>query len=172
MTRWKIPGAMLGLASGALLFSSLGATSLEQLDLQGLTADADVVVIGQIISSQGQYSDGEFFTLLDIQVNQSIVGAAPDQLQIRVPGGSAVVNGIRVGETIAGLAPVVSERDFALFLSADQTSGVHEIVGFSQGQLAVRVQDGQQMLLVPGQNVPMPVEDFVQQVSAYAAERN
>lgn len=172
MTRRKSLSAMLGLASGALLFGSVGATSLEQLDLQGLTAEADVVVIGQITSTQGHYSDGEFFTVLDVAVNRSLLGDEHGLLQIRVPGGSAVVNGVRLGETVAGLSPVASERDFALFLNRDENTGMHEIVGFSQGQLQVSERDGQQTLMVPGQNVPMPIEAFVQQVADYAAGRN
>ncbi|MFO7858611.1 MAG: hypothetical protein R6V11_06780, partial [Ectothiorhodospiraceae bacterium] len=126
------------MASGMLLMGSVGATSLEQLDLQGLTAEADVVVIGQITASQGYYDDGQFYTILDVQVGQTVVGQAGGALQVRVPGGSAEINGIRVGESIPGLSPIASDRDLALFLSADPGSDLHRIVGFSQGQLAVR----------------------------------
>jgi hypothetical protein len=162
----------------------LGATVLVPADLAELSRDAQVIVRGRIVATTatatGDWRSIE--TIVTLQTDAFLKGAAGRTVQFRVPGGQLgryrrIVVGapeLTVGQrVIVFLAPGVAGAPYVLGLS----QGVFRLVpgddGWTVTPPAVLLSGSAPQPIVRGDTVrrPMPLEDFEQHVRALAATR-
>jgi hypothetical protein len=130
----KLRSVVLGLV--ALLVPSLAAGSLVQaLDLAELTAQAERIVVAQVVSAESAWdsSHRNIHTRIEIKVEETWKGSvAPGQhLAIVQPGGT--VDDIEM--RVHGMPSFASGEKAVLFLAGQGTS---RVVGMSQGKRPLR----------------------------------
>jgi len=157
----------VGLAAGLLLLASAGdATTLERYSLNDLVRQSDLGIIGEVTASESIYSDGGFYTIVTVMVDEVLFGPATGTAQLRYPGGSAEVNGVKIGENVAAAPPRMEGMKAAYFLGDADGQGIRDIVGFTQGQLDVVSRGDQELITSPDQATLLSVTDFAARVRA------
>jgi hypothetical protein len=124
----------MGLAS--LLVPSLAAGSLVQaLDLAELTAQAERIVVAQVVSAESEWdsSHRNIHTRIEIKVEEAWKGSvAPDQRVVIVQPGGAVDD---IEMRVHGMPSFASGERAVLFLAGQ---GTPRVVGMSQGKRPLR----------------------------------
>lgn len=160
-----LPG-IASLVTGLMLACAVNATTLEQYSLSDLVEQSDIGVIGEVTATDSVYSQGRFYTIVTVQVDEVLFGEAGTSVQIRYPGGSAEINGVRVGENVAAATPRMEGMKAVYFLGGSDNEGTRDIVGFTQGQLDIVARDDQLMVSSPDQASLLSVNDFVARARA------
>lgn len=160
-----LPG-IAGLAAGLMLAFAASATTLERLSLADLVDQSAAAVIGEVAGMESAYSEGRFYTVVTVRIDDVLFGQAGSSVRIRYPGGSAEVNGVRVGETVAAAPPRMEGMKGAYFLSAAGSDGTRDIVGFTQGQFDIVTRGDQDLIASPDQASLLSVNEFATRVRA------
>jgi len=129
----RLQSAVLGLA--ALLLPSLAAGSLIQaMDLAELTAQADRIVVAQVISAKGEWdsSGRNIHTRVELKVEESWKGSVSSdgRMVIVQPGGTAGDMEMHVH----GMPSFAAGEKAVLFLAGQAAP---RVVGMSQGKRPV-----------------------------------
>ncbi len=111
----------------------LGATTLEQLSLDGMIKQSTSIVRGRLNSPRGAMAGTMIYTFYQLQVTETLKGSLSGQTQVAVPGG--VAHGLR--QVIAGAPEIVPGAEYVLFLWTSR-SGITQIIGLSQGLFALQ----------------------------------
>jgi hypothetical protein len=116
-----------------LISTSMSATTIARMNLSELAQSAQIIVRARCEGSQSQWAAGSIWTLYDFTVLETLKGAPPQLLRIRLPGG-------RVGhlETkIDGVPKFRAGEEVVLF--AEQTSGGgYSVTSWAPGTFRVR----------------------------------
>jgi hypothetical protein len=123
---------VLGLAS--LLLPSLAAASLvEAIDLAAMTAQADRIVVAQVLSAESEWDSSHqtIHTRFQIKVEEVWKGSAAERVVIVQPGGSVGDVEMRVH----GMPEFSIGEKAVLFLAGKSAS---RVVGMSQGKRSLR----------------------------------
>lgn len=158
----------LAVAALAIAVSPAQATSLVALDLAELTRQSEHVFTGRVVATESRFENGRFHTISTIEVGENFHGSIADTVRIRQPGGSAEINGLMVGETVAGVSAIVADAEHVYFVSRSESAGEYGIVGFSQGQLGITGTDENRTVLSPDSATPVPLDVFAEQVRSIA----
>lgn len=160
-----LPG-IAGLATGLMLSCAAFATTLERYSLTDLVEQSELGVVGAVTAIGSVYSEGRFYTIVTVQVEEVLFGQEAASVQVRYPGGSAEINGVRVGENVAAAAPRMEGMKAVYFLGGADREGTRDIVGFTQGQLDIVTRGDQALIASPDQASLLSVNDFVARVRA------
>jgi len=160
-----LPG-LSTLATVMVLGSAANATSLERLTLEGLVQESEIGIIGEVTTSESVYSDGRFQTIVSLQVDQVLFGESGGSVQVRYPGGSAEINGVKVGENVAAAPPRMAGSKAVYFLGSADSEGTRSIVGFTQGQFDIVTRGDRRLVSSPDQASLVSVNDFAARARA------
>jgi len=128
--------------------TSAGATTVVKLGLDGLTANADRIVVAEVQSIESVRRDGKITTDIRVRIERSWKGpsASGDTVTIRQPGG-------RVGDTVTRVHGMPRYREgerAVLFLESHDDADTYSVVGLRQGKFHVAVgPDGATKFVVP-----------------------
>ena len=116
----------------SLLATAASATVVERFDLSRLVKTADLIVVGEVLSSAAAWREGRIVTTVQVRNDAAIKGAADATIAIEVLGGE--IKGL--GQSVKGMASFSPGERVALFLQR-APSGAWRTVGLSQGKLRV-----------------------------------
>ena len=120
----------------ALLGSThAGATTLQALSLSDLVDEADLIVVGEAISSRSDFDErGRIITDHELRITGVWRGPATSSLRVRSLGGSVGETGMRV----PGSATLQTGSRYLLFLRRGPGDNHLRCVGMSQGAFPIR----------------------------------
>lgn len=127
---------LISAIAAAAFATSASATTMIEMSLEDLAADAAIVVVGDVVDTAFVKKDGGTYTEATINVSDAVVGSPASQITVSVPGGLSKHGKFQVYESSAGAPLFVRGGEALLFLSAVE-AGQYEVVGFSQGAFAV-----------------------------------
>lgn len=128
-----------GFVALSVLFaaSSAGATTVLKLELEGLVANSDRIVVGDVQSVDSYRKDGKIFTKASIEIEETWKGDETDEKTITIhqPGG-------RIGDTVTrvfGMPDFRKKERIVAFL--DERPGLpgYVVTGLRQGKFTVAV---------------------------------
>ena len=122
----------------------LGATTLEPMTGEELTATADRVVVAQCTDSQSRWHGRALVTELTFTVSETPAGGESGELVVAVPGGIDLEMGIEV--SYPGAPSIEPGQDFLLFLQDLPDTEMLGLVGFSQGAFPIIYDDGKALV--------------------------
>ena len=137
MKHWKTWRLGATLAVGLAVSGGASATTLTHMHVDDMSGAADTVIVGTVESQQTLRDGNAINTLVTFAVEDAITGQPGSTVEVLVPGGNTVSNGIRVGEVNAGVGVYGIDSESVLFLTAPNAEGQRTVLGFSQGQFAV-----------------------------------
>lgn len=138
--RWSFMSVtrIAGLMVASLV--AVQATTLEQLSLDDMVNKSTAIVRGRVGSSYAQQHGLVIFTHYKVQVLERWKGPAASEVDVAVPGG--MLGGKT--QTVAG-APALAAGDELVFFLWTGKSGLTQVMGLSQGALALETDSsGQQ----------------------------
>src|SRR6266699_4227276 len=104
------------------------ATTLARLSLDQLAAAADAVARVRCTSVEARWENGEIWTVTSFDVVETLKGALPTRISVRLPGG-------RVGHLTAavdGTPRFTGGEESIVFLEAFQRAGDFSVTGWGQ----------------------------------------
>jgi hypothetical protein len=117
----------------ALCFTaSVRATTLARLSLDQLTAAADDVARVRFVAAESRWENGAIWTVTTFDVVETLKGALPAQVKVRLPGG-------RVGHltaTVDGTPKFNSGSEAIVFLEASRSGG-YSVAGWVEGTFRI-----------------------------------
>ena len=116
----------------SVLATVLSATTLELLSSSQLVQQATQIVRGKVSSSSAVQRGSMIYTVLHVQVSESIKGTAVTASDIYLPGGT--LNGRR--QVVAGTPNVTPGQDYVFFVWTSP-KGIPHLLGLSQGVFQV-----------------------------------
>jgi hypothetical protein len=138
------------LVFAALVAAPAAASTFIALTHEELVRDAEAVIVGRIVEV-GSFWNAEHTAILTeatLEVEDTVVGAAPAYLTLRTFGG-------RVGDYVIeahGFPRFVLGERLLVFLEPEQ-EGAHKVLGYLQGQYRIRPN-------AAGQDIAEPLADF------------
>ncbi len=153
MARWLKGQVMrksflsLSLSLVALVaWANAQATSVQEMNTQGLTQDSQWVHIGKVTSSWSSYDPdrGMIFTYVKLRVDETLKGSKQSEVLIRQPGGQS--NGY--GQVVHGMMRFKKGERALVFLKQDR-DGAPTLTGITQGKYRIykSLQNGEEMAL-------------------------
>jgi len=149
-----------------LAFSPDGSASrIIPMSDSALAADADVILIGEVLSLTSEWNDAEdlMFTYVEIQVDSVIMGPTTDSIiTLRLWGGSdddytMMLDGGPTFEV---------EETVLLYLESDFTS-LFPIIGFNQGKFTIRTDPQSGETILEGENEITPMEQHLSRLKDF-----
>lgn len=138
---------------------SVDATTVPRLANEEMTNTADLIVIGKAIESHVQWIDRALYTMVTVEVSETLKGEPARQIQIALPGGIDSNRKFPVAMTYAGAPTFALQEQAFLFLeSGEDMGGAYAIVGFSQGKYSI-VTDNAGVKRVSRDLTPVQVQD-------------
>ncbi len=107
------------------------------MDLAAIADKAEIVVVGEVDSSQVSKVAGSVYTFATISVDETLKGAPGATVRVAVPGGARASGRFQVSEIVAGAPLIPVDTTQLLFLEANAALGAYQIVGFNQGAFLV-----------------------------------
>ena len=128
----------LVLAAAVLLAQPAAATTALKLSDAELVAGADLIVTGEVLSTESTWLDGTLVTVASVRVDDSLKGDAGSTLTLVLPGGVDLAREIPVAMTYAGAPSVVPGEQVFLFVQEmPEAAGTYFVMGFSQGLFTI-----------------------------------
>jgi hypothetical protein len=121
---------MLAWALAALIPAQ--ATTITRASLDDLIHQSTIIVRGRVVGSQAANKGSLVYTNYKIQVIERWKGAAEDQVQVQVPGGT--YNGVQ--QVIAGSPQLNLGAEYVFFLWRGPSGAIY-VMGLSQGVLDI-----------------------------------
>ncbi len=154
----------------AVAVTSASATTMLQLTFEELVADANVVVVGEAVSSRAVDSatDG-LMTVTTFRVTEDVLGSAGSTVDVVTQGGIFRSGKFLLRESTANtpMFPIGSEH--MLFLDSGPAQGL-AVVGVSQGAAPVFKGKGGPSVALPGGEGAETVGQAMKRVRATAAK--
>jgi hypothetical protein len=134
---------LIGLGLTAVVgIGAASAAIVRPMNLGSLAHQADIVVLGQVVSSQAVWQGGRIVTQVKLAPETVFKGAATGPIEISVLGGE--VDGI--AQRVAGATAFVPQERAVVFLRLKGKT--HQVVGMAQGKLRVEF-DASGVAMVP-----------------------
>jgi len=135
----KILFTILTLLALSISAPPLLAASVQPLSLEQIVDYSDEIVIGKVISSEARWQGKLIVTVSQVEVRESLKGAAAQTIEITRLGGSAVhpTSGIAVTMDASTFVELQPGEEILLFVSRD-ANGVGQLVGAEQGRMRIR----------------------------------
>jgi hypothetical protein len=111
----------------------LTAATIAQIGTDEMAQKSTTIVRGKVLSHRGLFRGDMIFTLFRVQVTEVWKGSAGKEIEVAVPGG--VAQGYR--QVVAGAPTLETGSDYVFFLWTGR-SGLHQLIGLSQGALTIR----------------------------------
>jgi hypothetical protein len=131
----------------------------EALSVQELTSQADLIVIGRAVDSRSQWTgDGRnLYTLVTIEVEETLKGTPVDTIVVAVPGGIDANRKFPVAMTYPGAPRITPDEQVVLFAndSQDEMAGTYAVAGYAQGKFTVEMGAGERMVRVGDGSIPL-----------------
>lgn len=160
-----LPG-ITGLAAGFMLSCAAFATTLDRYSLTDLVQQSELGIVGEVTATESVYTEGHFYTIVTVEIDEVLFGQGGASVQVRYPGGSTEINGVRVGENVAAAPTRLEGMKAVYFLGTASSNGTRDIVGFTQGQLDIVARGDQLLVSSPDQASLLSVNDFVTRARA------
>ena len=128
--------------------ATAGSTTVLKMGLEGLVANSDRIVVGDVESIESHRSDGKIYTETTLRIREQWKGedAESKTVTIRQPGG-------RVGDTVTrvyGMPDYRRHERIVAFLKQRPERAGYVITGLRQGKFSVAVgPDGSTEFVVP-----------------------
>lgn len=136
LSRKQLLGGTAALLSVLAVLQGASATTFEKMSMVELAQSADLVVIGEAISTESLRENGQVVTRTTFDVMASATGSGPKTVTVETPGGRFTRGKIIASEVVAGAPTFFTGSQAMLFLSEGE-GGRFSIVGFNQGLFAV-----------------------------------
>jgi hypothetical protein len=143
--------------AGALSISAAFATSLQEMSLREMAAQADVAIVGKVTAARTVKTDAGFQTITTFSVIENGWGADRATVEVITPGGSTQIGKFKVGQVNAGAFLPVKDAVSVLLLANDSESGKYVIVGFNQGNFQVATTASGPAVMLPKAGKLMPL---------------
>jgi hypothetical protein len=124
--RRAVTAFLVSLAAAAIA----PGTTLQQLSVVEMTQQATTIVRAKVTGSAAVLRGNQVWTLYQLETLETLKGGA--MTEVAVPGGAA--GGLR--QVVAGAPSLSAGGEYVLFLWTGR-SGVTQVIGLSQGLLAV-----------------------------------
>lgn len=115
-----------------LALAATQATTLARLSLDDLAAGADAVARVHCISVDARWENGSIWTVTTARVMETMKGALPTEITIRVPGGRAG----HFMEAVDG-APKFRHGDEAVLFLQASSAGGYSVAGWVEGTFRI-----------------------------------
>lgn len=126
-----------------MMAAPTNASVLIALDLEELTAEADRIVLGQVVWSEPvRRANGMIRTRYRIQVDQDLRGSGDSEIVVETLGGRIG----RLGLRVEGAASFALHQKVVVFVQNDGGT-VFRPVGMAQGVMHVEHQNGRDMVV-------------------------
>lgn len=113
------------------LFSSMAFGAVIKKELSEFTAEADLIVVGEVKKIESRWNPGEtIFTYVTIATEQFLKGSAGKEVTLRFPGGEVGGIGLKVSDT----PNFKLGEKVKVFLKGKD---IYDIVGLSQGKYTI-----------------------------------
>lgn len=159
MRRILVILGLLGTLSGAW------ASTIERLSMEEMIAKSTRIVRGKIAGSEGVRRGGMIYTDYTFQVTESLKGTAAGTLRLSVPGGSVGL----ARQSFAGTPKLTSGEEYVVFVWTSR-SGVHHIIGLSQGLFTAGLNSAGEVVLRRGPATAHVVDKDGKEVADGAVE--
>jgi len=136
----------------------VSATTVRRLANAELTSQADLIVIGRAVDSRTQWIERNLFTIVTIEVSDTLKGSGAQRVEVFVPGGIDSNRKFPVAVTYPGAPIFAPNEDVFLFLVSDEDTSAYAVAGFSQGKLSI-VEDNQGVKRVSRDLTKVDVQD-------------
>lgn len=128
----------MALAAAVLLAQTTAATTALKLSDAELVAGADLIVAGEVLSTESTWLDGTLVTIATVQVSDALKGDAGSTVTLVLPGGVDLSRDIPVAMTYAGAPTVLPGEQVFLFVQEmPEAVGTYYVMGFSQGLFTI-----------------------------------
>jgi hypothetical protein len=129
--RLKLHGLVF-VVSGFFFLSAIQATTLARLSLDQLAAGADAVARVRCTSAESRWENGSIWTVTTAEVVETMKGALPLGISIRLPGG-------RVGHFTASVdgTPKFRAGDEAVLFLSESRGGGYTVAGWVEGTFRI-----------------------------------
>lgn len=124
------PATLTSVMLAASLAASLGAATLEKLELDQMILKSTEIVRGKVTAKAAATRGAVIYTEVSVSVTERLKGATSPSVRVSVPGGT--LNGVT--QTFPGSPDLHTGSEYVFFLWTGK-SGVTQIVGLSQGLL-------------------------------------
>jgi hypothetical protein len=144
MLRFPLGAATAAALTYILMASApVDASVVIALDLQELTAEADRIVVGQVVWSEPiRVANGTIRTRYRVQVEQDLRGSGDREIIVETLGGQIG----RLGMRVAG-APSFALGDRAVVFVREDGDAIFQPVGMAQGVMRVERENGRDMVV-------------------------
>jgi hypothetical protein len=128
----------LGFAAGALVATSLGATTVVDKSHDTMAREAALIATGQCTQLASAWIGRELVTVATVKVTERLKGLSASEIQVIVPGGIDVNRPYPVAVNVPGAPHFLPQENVLLFLSDEaRVPNGYAIVGFSQGKFSL-----------------------------------
>jgi hypothetical protein len=174
-----LAATLLAIVSSAELF----ATTVRTMSNRELTEQADVIVIGKGLTSRTVWQGRRLFTLVNLNVSETLKGAPQASVTVAVPGGTDLNRRVPVSMSFPGAPTIKRGEEVVLFLAhTPAVSDGYVVLGFSQGKFSILAQPaGDQVVsrdltniqlqggvgVVPGAASRVPLSRFRAEIRGY-----
>ena len=136
-------------SAGVVLLLSItvaGATTLVKLDFADLVEQADQVVVGTVVLTQGYWEETQRFihTEVTLSVDRYLMGEGPSEIVLSTPGGTVGGRGM----VAHGAATFEVGEQVLVFLTTWQ-DGTPKVLGYTQGKSSM-IEDWDGRLVLQG----------------------
>lgn len=147
-----VGAAAVLLAAGAAPRAS--GTTLARMTLTQMARAANLVVRARCTSTTGQWQQGSIATVSTFAVLERFKGAAPAQVEVRLPGG-------RVGHLVMNVegAPRFQPGEEGVLFLKKTTAGDYSVTGWAEGTFRIRASSGAEQPRVTQDSSSLPVFD-------------
>lgn len=150
---------------GALMLAP--ATTIERMSVEEMTAKATRIVRGKALPGEGVRRGGVIYTDYAFQVAETIKGPAEPRLRLTVPGGTLGA----ARQHFAGTPRLEPGQDYVVFIWTSR-SGVHHIIGLSQGLFNAQLNAAGEWVLRRGAATAHVVDQHGKEVADVGLELN
>jgi hypothetical protein len=134
----KVLAVVCALVGGALVPAPLATTGAVQLSIEQLTARADLVVEGEVVSIESFEQDQKIFTEVQVRVLDPVKGEAARTVTLRLLGGTVG----RQRMTVIG-SPCISPGEQLVVFLVPNGPETFDLVNLAEGKFEVVAEPGQ-----------------------------
>jgi hypothetical protein len=125
------------------------AVTLQQLSIDQMSQAATAIVRARVTGSSASFTGSSIYTHYQLQVTENWKGFTPTE--VAVPGGVATqASGKTYRQSVPGVPQLTVGTEYVMFLWTSPTTGITQLIGFSQGVFNLNPQaDGSTLAIRP-----------------------
>jgi hypothetical protein len=151
--------------AGAISFSAALATTMTEMNLEQMAAEAEVAIVGEVTATRTMQTDSGIATVTTFTVKSDAWETAGPTIEVVTPGGSFQSGRYQLGEGSPNGVLFTKNQVRLLLLKSDSESGKFVIVGVTQGNLqVVNTAQGDKVAL-PGNDQLMPLDAAMAEIT-------